>query len=209
MKLKSWLLVVLVIVSGCRGLPSLRATPTPPPGWRLPVAALLLSEDALPRGWAWERDAPDNLMTDPTINHVYRSWWWAAEGQGGVEQAIWRSYTTENAEKHYADLRQRQFAPQHTLPPYVTYLEFVPPPEIVFQSTTADEFYVACGFLREAHCIAIGRYRNYVTQLNFSLENEYKGLTTRGLTYRQIEALLEKMDARFSIAMLEFYGAVP
>jgi len=199
----------LILTVGCQFLPSLVLEPTSLPGWRSPVGELLLEKTAFLEGWVRMRDVPSD-MTDPTTNHVYRSWWWEAAGSGKVEQDIWRSYTVENAEKHYAELRQTQFHPSRTPHPDELFVEFVPPEEITYQSQIADEFYLACGRRWGGPmCIVVAHYRNYVTQLRIDQEMECEGYTNRGLTYPEIETLVETVDAKFAEAMEEFYPSSP
>ncbi|NIX00489.1 MAG: hypothetical protein GWN13_20005, partial [Phycisphaerae bacterium] len=87
MKLKlSLTLSILTLTVGCRFAPPLGPEPTSLPGWRSLVSALLLEDDAFPEGWTRIRDLPKGSLTDPTINHVYRSWWWESNGSGQAEQ---------------------------------------------------------------------------------------------------------------------------
>ena len=192
MKMKLFLVIlVMTMVMGCRVL-----QPTPP-GWRSLVSALLVEDNVFPEGWARIRDLPQAGLTDPTINHVYRSWWKQAEGDGKADQAIWRAYTIAAAKEQYADLRRSQFYLLGTLSPDEFFVEFTPPDEIDFQSETADEFYLACGWRIWAHCEVVARYRNYVTNMMLDLEAECKGHVTHGLTYPEIETVVRAMDARF------------
>ncbi|MEJ2149982.1 MAG: hypothetical protein P8Z40_10925 [Chloroflexota bacterium] len=211
MKLNLAMIIFLLTATvSCQVLPSLLVEPTSLPGWRSPVGELLLEDDSFPQGWARIRDLPYDKMTDPTTNHVYRSWWWEMVGSGKVEQDIWRSYTVEDAEKHYAELRQSQFHPSRTPHPDDTFVEFEPPEEITFRSQIADEFYLACGrWGRGPECVVVARYRNYVTQLRIDQEMECEGYTNRGLKYSEIEDLIRAMDARFVEAMEEFYPSPP
>ena len=205
--------LLALILLGCWPLDTLLPGPsrmtTPPPGWRSLVSDLLLDDNAFPTGWARERDFPKGSLSDPTINHVYRRWWGEARGSGSGDQAIWRAYTISDAEEKFAGLRQSQFHPSRTLSPYTTFLEFQPPDEIDFQSSTADEYYLACGWWRFAYCEVIARYRNYVVELSLNLEAEYEGHVTDGLTYPEIEAVVRAMDAKFVGAMAEWYPETP
>jgi len=197
-------ILITVIITGCQAIRAWE--PTPLPGWRLPVSALLVEDDAFPKGWVRMREFPD--VPDPTINHVYRSWWNQARGTpGGADQAIWRAYTTEDAQEKYNKLRRQPILSQSYTPsPWDTiYVEFKSPPEINFRSSAADEFYLACGWLGKAECHVIARYHNYVTYMTLSLEAEYDGHVSYGLTYSEIEAVVRAMDAKFAEAMKAFY----
>ncbi len=199
---------VMIIVMGCRTIPMLGPMPTPLPGWRSPVSALLVEDSAFPEGWVREREFPDT--PDPTINHVYRSWWNQARGtSGGADQAIWRAYTIADAQEKYEALRESQFYVHFTPSPDEFFADFKPPSEIDFQSQVADEFYLACGWRIWAHCEVLARYRNYVVNMSLDLEAEYEGHVTYGLTYPEIEAVIRAMDAKFAEAMEEFYPSSP
>jgi hypothetical protein len=188
---------VTIVVAGCQVTSMWEPTPTPLPGWRSPVSALLVEDESFPEGWVCEREFPDT--PDPTINHVYRSWYDETEDWGKAEQAIWRAYTTEDAREKYAELRQMpQLLPHYTPGPYEFYAEFKPPPEIDFQSQIADEFYLACGRRNGFQCRVIARYRNYVSYMRLYLEIEYEGRTREGLTYQEIEVVVRAMDAKFA-----------
>jgi hypothetical protein len=200
---------LLTLMVGCRAIVATGPSPTPLPGWRSLVGELLVEDSAFPEGWARIRDLPQGMMTNPTINHVYRSWWGEAEGVGKVEQAIWRAYTIADAEDKYAELRQSQFYVHRTSSPPDFYVPFEPPDEINFQSQVADEFYLACGWRIWARCEVVARYRNYVVDMRLDLEAEYEGHATHGLTYPEIEAVVRAMDAKFAEAMGEFYPTSP
>jgi len=210
MKPKLLLIVsLLALTVSCRAILPSESTPTPLPGWRSLVSELLLGDEAFPSGWARIRDHPQGSLTDSTIDHVYRSWWGKAQSSGKADQAVWRAYTTGDAENWYAELRQRQFHPSRTLPPYELFLEFEPPDEIDFHSQVADEFYLACGWWTWAYCEVVARYRNYVVDMHLDLEAEYAGHTSEGLTYAEIETAVRAMDAKFAEAMAQFYPSRP
>jgi len=199
---------LLTLMVSCRVVPLWGPASTPLPGWRSLVSDLLVEDSAFPAGWARMRDLPQGSLTDPTINHVYRSWWGQAQGKGKAEQAIWRAYSIVDAEDKYTELRQSQFQPRVT-PQYDLFVEFAPPTEISFQSQVANEFYLACGWWGVAYCEVVARYRNYVVDMSFELEAEYDGDVTHGLTYPEIEVVVRAMDARFAEAMEEFYPSSP
>ena len=202
MKLKLILtLSIVTLMVGCQPSLGRRPAATPLPGWRSLVSGLLLEDDAFPEGWTRIRDHPVGSLTDPTINAVYRSWWWEANGSGKVEQSINRAYTSADAADYYAELRQGQFFELRTPPPPDFYVPYEPPEAINFQSQTADEIYFACGFRISGHCRVLARYRNYVVELRLERESDYDGHITHGLTYAEIEGVVSAMDARFAEAV--------
>ena len=99
------LLSVAVVAAGCTGLDLSRPGP-PPPGWRSPVADLLLDPTDLPEGWRIDLEFPRTKMLNPAINHVAREWWNPEEGSTGITQSIWRAYTQADARDKYTELRQ-------------------------------------------------------------------------------------------------------
>lgn len=202
MKLKMLLTLCMVSIVGCQ---TISPTSIPLPGWNSLVSGLLLEDDSFPEGWERIRDHPQGSLADPTINHVYRSWWGKAQGNGKADQAIWRATSIADSRPHYDELRGSQFEPSRPLASGTTYVPFEPPTAIDFQSKVADEFYLACGWWDWAYCEVIARYRNYVVEMSLDLEAEYEGYSTRGLTYADIETVVEAMDAKFA----EFLNAFP
>ena len=195
---------LLALVTSCGVLSP--ATPTALPGWRSSVSELFVDDSVFPEGW--RTDFPEDTVTDPTINHIGRSW--GRRGiSGTVTQAIWRAYTVADAQRKYNELRTSQFHPKRTLPPYELFLEFEPPDEIDFQSQVADEFYLACGWWTSAYCEVVARYHNYVVDIRLDLEAEYAGHTSHGLTYAEIETVVTAMDTKFAEAMAQFYPSPP
>jgi len=186
------ILCLTIAVASCQL--SRQPTPTPLLGWRLPVSGLFVDEYAFPEGWLVE--FPEDTVTDPTVNYVYRSWG-CGHISGTVDQQIWRAYTTSEAKDKYTELRDSQFQPSRSLHPSTTFIEFEPPSEISFRSQIADEFYLACGWWDWAYCQVVARYRNYVVLMRLAREAECEGHVTHGLTYPEIETVVRAMDARF------------
>ena len=200
---------LLILMVGCQILAAPEPTPIPLPGWRSLVSDLLLEDNAFPEGWVRIRTMPIDSLTDPTVNHVYRSWWGESKGAGKVQQAIWRSYTIADAEKHYAELRQSQFYLLSTPPPSDFYVPFEPPDEIDFHSQIADEFYLACGWRIWAYCEVVARYHNYVVAMDMKLEAKHEGHVTQGLAYAEIEDAVRAMDARFEQVLNSYSAPTP
>jgi len=185
---------------------SRQPTPTPLPGWRFLVSELFVDESAFPEGWHVE--FPEDTVTDPTVNHVYRSWG-RKHISGTVDQQIWRAYTIADAKEKYAELRNSQFQPSRPLHPSTTFVEFEPPAEVSFRSQVADEFYLACGWWDWAYCQVVARYRNYVVLMRLAREAEFQEHYTHGLTYAEIEAVVRAMDAKFVEAPETFSVSPP
>jgi len=202
MRLGMSLIISIAFLVGCQNA---SPTPIPLPGWNFLVSDLLLEENSFPEGWERIRDHPQGSLTDPTIGYVYRSWWGKAQGYGKTDQAIWRATSIADSKAHYDELRGSQFEPSHPLALGTVFVPFKPPTEIDFQSKVADEFYLACGWWDWAYCEVIGRYGNYVVEMGLDLEAEYEGHSTHGLTYAEIETVVEAMDTRFA----EFLEAFP
>lgn len=193
---------MVLTATGCRWL----IQPTPPPGWRSRVSDLLAEESAFPRHWVVLHS--EDTSTDPAVNHVVRRW--GRPGTPGtVTQAIWRVYTVSRARSKYEELRNSQFRPSRPLPPGTVFVQFEPPSEFSFQSQTADEFYLACGWWDTAYCEIIARYRNYVVDMRLEREAELDGHRTYGLTSSEIEAVVKAMDAKFEQFFASLSTPVP
>lgn len=191
--MKVRLIMILLITQVACGL---QPTPTPLPGWYNDARELFLEESAFPPGWQIELQLETD--THPRANHVHREFS-KLPNSGGVSQDIWRAYTVADAEEKYVELRQSQFQPR--LPPEEMVAPWEPPDEIAFQSTIADEYYLACGWEEWAYCQYLARYRNYVTYLRLDRQAEMGERQSQGLTYAEIEAVLKAVDARFGEAL--------
>lgn len=184
--------VLSTALSACQVIDLVRPTPTPLPGWFGDVKVLLVEESAFPTGW----QAHLNLEEDvhPRANHVHRDFS-NPPSAGFVSQDIWRAYTIADAKEKYAELRQSQFQPR--LAPEEMVAPWEPPTEIGFQSSVADEFYLACGWEEWAYCQYLARYRNYVTYLHLGRHAEQGSLRSVGLTFSEIEEVLNGVETQF------------
>ena len=206
MKLLRLLILVLIVPGlGCSSAGLFSPTPTPLPGWRIPVSELFVDVDVFPEGWAHMRDLPPEVETDPTINHVTRIWWDKAQGKGRAEQSFWRAYTVDDAKEKYNYLTENGFNPTETQPADF-FVPYQPPSEITFRSQAADEHYLACGWGIGSFCEIAVRYRNYVAYMRINLKGRNQGYDNdTGLTYAEIEVVLAVMDAKF----VEFFARLP
>ena len=78
------------------------------------------------------------------------------------------------------------------------YLKFVPPPGFGSASAIADEDYFACGWYEISFCVFIARYRNYVTEVRFEMEEEYQGQISNGISLRDAYEVVFAVDAEFA-----------
>ena len=174
-------------------------TATPLLGWRSPVYELLVDDTAFPQDWTV--DFPQDTSTDPTANHIWRTWGHISGAK--AEQAIWRAYSIADAQKKYDEL-QSQFRLSRPSDPDAIFVELKPPTELGFQSQLIDEMYLACGWVHTAYCIVVARYRNYVTDIRMDFQAEHEGIRSNGLTYEQIENIVIAMDAKFTDFLTAF-----
>jgi hypothetical protein len=86
---------------------------------------------------------------------------------------------------------------QFTPSPDDFYIEFQTPPELSFQSQVADDFYVACGWVVWAYCEVVARYKNYTIYLNLPLEAINQNQARQGLTYVEIDLVIQAVDNKF------------
>ena len=200
------IILFLSLLIACSATKQLESQGFPLPGWRSLVSCLLLDDDALPSGWARIRDLPKNSLTDPTINHVYRSWWGEKQGYGKVEQSIWRSYSIVDAQDFFQELLGNSF-PKITpstepeiIEPDNLYIPFRTPNAINYKDMKADELYIACGWKADPYCIAIARYRNYNVEVSADWEtiDPIDGTTSKGLSLEEIEKILEAVDHKMT-----------
>jgi hypothetical protein len=188
--------LVLILMSSCGSFVHRSPLPTPP-GWNELVSDLLVDDASFPIGWTRMRDSKD-ILTDSSINHVYRSWWWESKGKGIAEQSIWRAINRSEAKDKYVDLRKGSFLEKYTKSPEEEFGKFETPNEIIYRSEIAENLYYACGWLDGGECIVVAQYRNYVSYMRFSLSGQKLGYTTIGLTYQEIESLIKAMDKKFA-----------
>jgi hypothetical protein len=197
-------IILILLETGCHGLGL--QTPTPLPGWSGNVRELFVEESAFPAGW----EAQLYLETDvhPSANHVHREFFGLPiPGTGMVSQDIWRAYTIEDAKAKYTELRASQFQPR--LPADSIILQWEPPPEINFQSSVSDEFYLACGWEEWSYCQVVARYSNYVTYLRLDREATLGEHHSDGLTYSEIEDVIKAMDIKFEMVLTSFSTPLP
>lgn len=190
MKLKM-LLTLLPFIIGCKLIES--ATSTSLPGWSADARELFVDETAFPEGWFAHLFQETGV--DPRANHVARRF---SDGvsSGIVLQSIWRSYSVEDAQQHYNELRSSMFRPR--LPPEELVAPWVPPAEVQLrEDLAADEYYLACGWEESAYCRFLARYRNYVTFLELDREATLDDHRSEGLTYQEITTVLNAVDMKF------------
>jgi hypothetical protein len=195
------LVALLPFLTQCRLIP---APPTPPPGWNDETRALLLDEEEMPFGW--KAELRQELDDHPRANHVHRNYGY--QGQSGVvSQDIWRAYTVADARQGYDEVQGGLFHPR--LPPAEMVLDWERPSEIDFYKITADEFDMACGWEEWAWCRAVARYENYVVFFRFDREAELNGRFSRGMTWEEMQQVLDAMDEKFTRYLNSFSTPSP
>jgi hypothetical protein len=189
--------VVILSCTSCQTIQSWSSTPTPLPGWNSYVADILIDPSSFPDGWAFDRNMPKGLFADPKINHVWRSWGQNNGGSGSAFQTVWRAYTIAKAKEHFRQLEQEtfRFSPEARKDLLIA---FEPPKNIRFESATANEYYLACGWYVAAYCELLARYRNYNMDFRIELEMDYQGQHSDGLSPEQIQILFNSADSKFS-----------
>lgn len=187
--LLSCIILLSLLLTECK----LISTPTPPPDWRSPVYELLVDDTVFSQDWTVE--FPKDTSTDPTTNHVWRTWGYMSGAK--VEQEIWRAYTISDAQIKYNEM-QNQFHPSRPSESTAVFIEPKPPIEIGFQSQVADEMHLACGWAYTAYCVFVARYRNYVIDIRMDLQADHAEAHSDGLTYEEIEKIVVAIDAKFA-----------
>jgi len=164
------------------------------------VSDLLLEDSALPDGWVRIRDMPATSLSDPSINHVYRSWWGENQGYGKVEQAIWRSISEQKAKDFYNETRLSLLGnPIRTPVPGLVYMPYERSHEISFESDLANEYDYACGWSGKPLCIMVARYNNYTTTLIVEWQTTgLDGVLIKGMDAFEFSKQMSEVDKRFS-----------
>jgi hypothetical protein len=86
--------------------------------------------------------------------------------------------------------------------------EFLPPSDIAYSSSIADEYYLGCGVDVVPACQAILLYDSYLVYFYFSLDRGFADgveVEADGLTIEQVETILTAMDER----VLELFSESP
>lgn len=176
------LLGVLVVFSlSCGSL--IGVTPTPILG--PPARVFILTDEVYPPDWKalpCETDLCQN--GDATYQQFFTP---QANEPGQFVQEVYRYETVGAASEKYAIYRsanfhRAQFDPDGT--------EYAPPPELLYVSPIADEYYFACGHEFGLVCRMVARYRNYFVYFSFFMESN----DSYGLTYTEVERILKWLD---------------
>jgi hypothetical protein len=168
---------------------------SPPSGWNSYISDGLISQDSFPIGWKHYLDTPSNMHDDPEINHVFRAWGQNTGGSGDAYQSIWRDYTVGRAKSFYNDLIKTQI--NYKKDPQQNHIEFKAPEDIKFVSEVADQSLLLCGWYITGYCDTFVRYRNYVVYFHAEVEMKYDDVISDGLTFQEMEALLQQLDSTF------------
>jgi hypothetical protein len=155
-----------------------------------PARDLLLDLSYLPDGW----EQPQGLtyLDRKGKGGVTSSegYWERVSPPAGISQEVYAYGNVDDALDSFANLRELVFltsSRQNSAP-------YLPPPEIKYQSSIADEYYLACGVDEVLICRALLRYRSYVIVL-FMPSNE---LGNDGLMYSEIENTLIAVDKKIA-----------
>jgi hypothetical protein len=158
-------------------------TPVP----TIPSSAFLLDVNVFPNGWASESDEKGVIVAGRDF--------YLPNAPGHSFQEIYRRPNDKKASEKFKVYLDGEFNVSAKYQPAVP---FAPPPEIAFKSKIADEYYFACGVDQAPQCKLLARYRNYFVFFYFDLStNESPG----GLTYSEIEYVLEALEAKASNAL--------
>lgn len=173
-------IIALLLLASCSILQSSM------PAESAPANALLLEPDVFPNGWTFESDEMGVIVAgrDFYLPNAY----------GHSFQEIYQRPSNYQAHQKFKTYLEGEFnvsiEDQSSVP-------FTSPSEITFKSQIADEYYFACGVNEIPQCKMLARYQNYFAFFYFELATTEPG----GLTYSEIEDVLEAFEAKVSEAL--------
>jgi hypothetical protein len=184
--LRSLKLAVCLMVLGATGCIPLGDTPVPTPLHSIPAKDLLLDVQAFPRNWSMD---PCTTNCNSREGEAKALRVFGVVGvPGHVIQEVFRLKDVASASDMFQSARVVDFRKSTTRTPSS---DFLPPPEITYRSSIADEYYLGCGIDIGAACKAIMRYDNYFISFYFDLDTG----TGEGLKVTEIEPVLRDLDA--------------
>jgi hypothetical protein len=189
----TWLLIVtgLALMTNCSRV----TEPQKPPSDSVSASALLLEPISFPDGWAGSPcDTSLCRQGGGGVTAAERDFY-RAEAPGHVLQEVYRFLDNQAASHKFSVYRATDFdKPEMSF----HYEPLAPPPEISFRSQIADEYYFACGVEDVPLCRMVARYRNFFVYIYFDHATEKNA---GGLTYSQIEHVLEALETKVAQAL--------
>ena len=144
-----------------------------------PANAFLLEADVFPKRWVSFSDENGTIVAGRSFG--------IANEPGKAFQEVYRRPNDNEASMKYKVYLRGEFNKS-----------FASTPEITFQSKIADEYYFACGVDVVPSCGMLARYHNYFVYFYFDLSTKEE---PGGLTYSEIEHVLEALEAKVSNAL--------
>jgi hypothetical protein len=161
----------MLFLAGCGP----RGTQADPPVASPSASAFLLDSTVFPEGWVGDTSKMSETLGDRDFSKPGVA--------GHAFQEIYRYPNDWSASQKYKVYLEGE----------INVRKFTPPPEITFRSKIADEYYFACGVDLIPSCAMVARYHNYFVFFYFDL---YTKEQPEGLTYAEIEHVLEALEAR-------------
>jgi hypothetical protein len=167
------------------------------PAPRIPASDFILDTRAFPPDWIL---FPCEPHCKPGVISTVRSFG-IIDIPGHVIQEVLYLGDEKTAHDEFQSYRKAYFGKSENRSPST---EFLPPSEIAYSSSIADEYYLGCGVDVVPACKAILRYDSYLVYLYFSLERGFAGgveIGADGLTLEQVETILRAMDERAAMML--------
>jgi hypothetical protein len=161
----------------------------------IPASAFLLEADVFPKKWVSFSDESGVMVAGRSFG--------IPNAPGQVFQEVYRRPNNKKASEKFEVYLEGEFNVSIKYQPAVP---FAPPLEIPFKSKIADEYYFACGVNEVPQCKMLARYRNYFVFFYFDLSTKE---SLGGLTYSEIEHVLESLESKVSEALSASTDATP
>lgn len=174
------LLITIGFVGITLGCGSFRNV-TPPPA-PCSIEDLLIDESVVPNEWYLSTSG------DPATRFgvEFQSMIFTSQYGGGIYD-IYRERSIRNARDGYRGLVKSYFSPR------AKFTEWELPPEIMYQSSTADQAQLGCAtdiFSKVQHCQFVAQYNVYIVWFDADMSEV--------MTYADFEAVLQEIDRRMT-----------
>jgi len=182
-------ILIALFGTGCARFTS-QLAPTPLP--MLPARDLLLDAQAFPRNWGADPCEPDCNRREGATKALRV--FGIVGVPGHVIQEVFRLGSEQAATDMFRTARETDFRERQR-----PNSGFVPPPEISYRSSIADEYHLGCGVDEVPACKVIMRKENYFISIFFNVDRGEVG--GHGLKIDQIEPILRAFDERVAMRL--------
>lgn len=122
---------------------------------------------------------------DEGAEYATRSFYHKAYLPGHVIQEVYRFSSDAAAKAKFQRYREVEFQVRQAPDK-----QFVPPPELIYHNTSADDYYVGCGIDKVPACRAIMRYGYYFIWFYFDIDSQQR----EGLRIEDLDPILRACE---------------